>query len=178
MNRRITDSSLGANNSDQLGSTTSRQPDRQDHLIAPPLPVTKLLHPTRKRDQCEFSQMVAQAMKDARNRTSSPKLNLDEDSDLGSLGTAGDPLAQYDDDVPEPTDPPPPVISGPSRLPHLPPLPRANAHPRTSPNAKDDDRENVDEDDVDVFNSSQELPVDKADQERLLAFHEHWSNVQ
>ena len=177
MNTRITDSSLGANNSDQLGSTTSRQPDRQDHLIAPPLPVTKLLHPTRKRDQCEFSQMVAQAMKDARKRTSCPKLNLDEDSYLGSLGTAGDPHAQYDDDVPEPTDPPPPVISGPSRLPHLPPLPRANPHPRTSPNAKDNDRENVDDDDVDVFNSSQELPVDKADQERLLAFREHWSNV-
>ena len=174
---RITDSSIGANNSDQLGSSTSPQPDRQDDLIAPPLPVTKLLHPTRKRDQSEFSQMVAQALKDARNRTSSPKLNLDEDSDLGSLGAAGDPLAQYDDEFPEPTDLPPPVISGPSRFPHLPPVSRANANPRTSPNAIDDERGNVDENDVDVFNSSQELPVEKADQERLLAFREQWSNV-
>ena len=39
---------------------------RVDDVIAPPPPVTRLLHPTRKSDQANLSQVIADALKVAR----------------------------------------------------------------------------------------------------------------
>ena len=53
------------------------------------------------------------------------------------------------------------------------------ANPRTTPPPKCDleDRSNIDDDDVDVFNTSQELPVEGDDQRRLVQFREWWIEI-
>ena len=61
-----------------------------------------------------------------------------------------------------------------------PPRPPDCANPRTTPPPECDleDRGNIDDDDdVDVFNTSQELPVEGDDQRRLVQFRERWIEI-
>ena len=60
------------------------------------------------------------------------------------------------------------------RPPDKPPPGRSNPRVTPPPQNDLDDRDAVDDDDVDVFNDSQQLPVEGADQQRLVQFRERW----
>ena len=145
---------------------------RVDDVIAPPPPVTRLLHPTHKSHQANLSQIITDALKIARpspkRRTSRPSevvnpLPDDEAAPSDHSDMNGDP---HDDEPipsaqvrpPRPPVPPPPLRPNPRDTP-----PRAN--------------QDGDDDDVDAFNDSQALPIPGEDQQRLLEFHNKWHAV-
>ena len=60
------------------------------------------------------------------------------------------------------------------RPPNKPPPGRFNPRVTPPPQSDFDDRGAVDDDDIDVFNDSQQLPVEGADQQRFVQFRERW----
>lgn len=168
---RPSTSASRANNSNASFEITSVVQVRQDNAVAPPPPVTKRRHVFLKDkdknssvNQATTSDLITAALRKLRPR---PKSDSDDDSCFDPSTPDGD---DVDDLIPstQPRPPRPPVM-----------LPPARANPRSTPppDAGSDDHADLDEDDVDAFNNSQELPVESDDQRRLVEFRERWIQV-
>ena len=106
------------------------------------------------------SQLIASALRKLRPR---PQSESDED-------LCCDPLPpESESDVPIPSAQP-----HPPRLPDKPPPDCSNLQTTPPPNCDPDAPGSIDDDDVDVFNNSQELPVEGDGQRRLVQFRERW----